>query len=186
MAAISHTPCCIGLQRSVADNPSECLIESTGGVVAKVKDNARCPVGTERIDESTARVNGAIVVGVLLLSLVPAFRWLQLYLLLDFGIKVLLGFAYSPNCAIAGAVAGALKLPVATVPAAPKRFAGAVAMVFIVAAMASWFALGSATGFYAFTAVFFVCALLESAAGFCVGCFVYGILPAAVSKSFVR
>ncbi len=148
--------------------------------------NERCPVGGERIDENTARVNGAIVVLLLLVSLVPELRWLQLYLLVDFGIKVFAGFAYSPNCAIARLIAGLLNLPIRSVPAAPKRFAGAVAMVFLAAAMVSWFALGSEVAFFVFTAAFMACALLESAAGFCVGCFVYGLLPEKVSKPFVR
>ena len=151
-----------------------------------MSDNERCPVGEERIDESTVRVNGAIVVVLLLASLVPELRWIQLYLLVDFGIKVFAGFAYSPNCAIARFIAGLLRLPIRSVPAAPKRFAGAVAMVFLAAALMSWFVLGSDEAFFVFTAAFTACALLESVAGFCVGCFVYGLLPEKVSKPFVR
>lgn len=148
--------------------------------------NQRCPVGSERIDQNAARVNGAIVTVVLAASLVPALRPLQFYLLADFGVKVFVGFAYSPSCYLSQVVVRVLDLPVSWVPAAPKRFASAVALVFVTGALASWFAAESAIGFLAFSGVFLVCAFLESAAGFCVGCFVYRLLPAVVSESFVR
>lgn len=148
--------------------------------------NQRCPVGSERIDQNAARVNGAIVMVVLAASFVPTLRPLQFYLLVDFAVKVFVGFAYSPNCYLSQVVVRAFDLPVRWVPAAPKRFASAVALVFLTGALVSWFAAESAIGFFAFSGVFLVCAFLESAVGFCVGCFVYGLLPTAMSKPFVR
>ena len=146
----------------------------------------RCPVGSERVDENAARVNGAITVAILALSLWPPVRWLQFYLLVDFGIKVFAGFAYSPSCFVARRVADALELPNEPIPAAPKRFAGAVALFFVTGSLVSWYAAGSVAAFLAFTAVFLVCAFLETFAGFCLGCYVYGLLPAKIGKAFVR
>jgi len=148
--------------------------------------NERCPVGSERVDEHAARINGAITVVLLGLSFVPQLRFLQVYLLADFAIKVFAGFAYSPNCYLARAIAAALRLPITPIPAAPKRFAGAVALAFLSCSLYSWFVAGSIVWFGVFTAVFLGCAFLEAAAGFCVGCFVYGLLPARVSRAFVR
>jgi hypothetical protein len=149
-------------------------------------DNGRCPVGDERVDENAARINGAITVVLLGLSFVPQLRLLQVYLLVDFAIKVFAGFAYSPNCFLARSLASAFSLPNTPIPAAPKRFAGAVALAFLSGSLISWYAFGSAAGFAFFTGVFLGCALLEATVGFCMGCYVYGLLPALVSKAFVR
>lgn len=146
----------------------------------------RCPVGSERVDEYAARVNGAITVALLALSLWEPMRWVLFYLLVDFGIKVFAGFAYSPNCFLARNIANALHLPSEPIPAAPKRFAGAVALFFLTGALISWFVVGSYLAFALFTGVFLVCAFLEAFAGFCLGCYVYGLLPAKVGKAFVR
>jgi len=89
--------------------------------------NERCPVGSERVDEHAARINGAITVVLLGLSSLPQLRLLQAYLLADFALKVFAGFAYSPNCSLARVIASALRLPNTPIPAAPKRFAAAVA-----------------------------------------------------------
>jgi len=148
--------------------------------------NERCPVGSERVDEHAARINGAITVVLLGLSFVPQLRFLQIYLLADFAIKVFAGFAYSPNCFLARAIASVLRLPITPIPAAPKRFAGAVAIVFLSCSLISWFVFSSAVWFAVFTLGFLGCSFLEAAAGFCVGCFVYGLLPARVSRAFVR
>lgn len=148
--------------------------------------NDRCPVGSERVDEHAARINGALTVVLLALSFLPHLRVLQVYLLADFAIKVFLGFAYSPNCFLAREIATALKLPITPIPAAPKRFAGAVAICFLTGSLTAWFVFGSTVWFFVLTAVFLGCALLEAAFGFCVGCFVYGLLPARVSRAFVR
>lgn len=146
----------------------------------------RCPVGSERIDETAARINGAITVALLALSFVPAMRWVLFYLLADFSIKVFAGFAYSPSCFVARSVADVLHLPTHMRPAAPKRFAGAVALIFVSGAIVSSYLLGSFAAFAVFTGVFLVCALLEAFAGFCLGCYVYDLLPAKVGQAFVR
>jgi len=116
----------------------------------------------------------------------PQLRFLQAYLLADFAIKVFAGFAYSPNCFLARVIASALRLPITPVPAAPKRFAGAVVILFLSCSLISWFVFGSVVWSAAFTVAFLGCAFLEAALGFCVGCFVYGLLPARVSRAFVR
>jgi hypothetical protein len=146
----------------------------------------RCPVGSERVDEYAARVNGGIVFTLAALSLWTPLRWLLVYLFIDFAIKVVFGFAYSPNCIPARQIANLLHLPFRPVPAAPKRFAGALALVFIGGALVSWYSVGSWVAFAAFVGVLLVCAFLESALGYCIGCAVYGLLPANISKSFVR
>ena len=148
--------------------------------------NTRCPVGSERIDEYAARVNGAMTVVMLGATFWEPMRWLLLYLLLDYAIKLLAGFAYSPGCFVARHIADALGMPRESVPAAPKRFAGGFALIFLGGGLIAWYAAASFIAFAAFTSVFLVCTALDSFAGFCVGCYIYSLLPARIGNAFVR
>jgi hypothetical protein len=149
-------------------------------------DTGLCPHGSERVDETAARLNGAIVVAVLALAILPPLHWLLFYLLLDFAVKVFAGFAVSPNSFFAVRLSRLLRLPARPIPAAPKRFAAVVAIVFLCGALMSWYSLGSFAAGAAFAGVFATCAALEAGAGFCVGCWVYGHLPVRMAQTFVR
>lgn len=145
---------------------------------------ARCPIGGELIDENAARINGAIVLIVLVASVLTPAKWLLAYLAADCAIKVFAGFAHSPNCHIARFVANALDLPRSMSDSAPKRFAAAVGMLMSIAGLLTAY-LGSLPAFLGVVGVFGICAGLESLAGFCVGCFLFGLLPESSARVFV-
>ena len=109
---------------------------------------ARCPIGGEKIDESAARVNGAITLAVLALAMLTPARWLIAYLIVDFTLKVFAGFAYSPNCWAARHVANAMKLTPYMIDEAPKRFAASIALFMSVASFVAYYGFESLTGFY--------------------------------------
>lgn len=149
------------------------------------REGARCPISGELIDENAARVNGAIVLTLLLVSALTPAKWLLAYLAADFGIKVFAGFAYSPNCHVARIIANALDLPRIMSDSAPKRFAATVGFLMSTAALVAFY-FGGPVLFMGIVAVFGVCAGLESLAGFCVGCFLFGLLPDGSARIFVR
>lgn len=139
----------------------------------------------ESIDESAARLNGAITLTLLAVSVVTPAKWVLAYLAMDFGVKVFAGFAYSPNCHAAKWLANALRLPRRMTDASPKRFAATVGMVMSLAGFIAGYAAPQSV-FLAVVLFFGLCATLESFAGFCLGCFIFGFLPEGVARVFVR
>lgn len=148
--------------------------------------NARCPLGGEQVDESAARVNGTIVTFVLGVTLLTGTAWPLAYLVIDFAIKLFVGFAVSPNCFLARAVADLLRLPERPGSSAPKRFAALLGLVMSTAGLAAAYLFGAHTGFMVITTAFAICAVLESVVGLCVGCLIYSALPGRLAESFVR
>lgn len=147
---------------------------------------ARCPISTERIDDSAARVNGGITLGVLAIGTLTPAHWVLLLLVVDFAIKVFVGFANSPSCWISRRISSALGLQCNMVDAAPKRFASVVALVMSSAALLMLYGFGSLPLFYAFAGTFAVFAFLECVLGFCMGCVMFTLLPDRMAVAFVR
>ncbi len=147
---------------------------------------ARCPVGSERIDESAARINAAIVVAVVVSSVVTQTPWILAYLAVDYLIKLILGFAYSPNCIIAHTVANMLELQRRPVDSAPKRFAAVLACFMSVLALVMAYSLDSLFWFNVVALLFVGVASLDAFAEFCLGCYLFGLLPERVSAVMVR
>lgn len=130
------------------------------------------------IDESAARFNGAITVLVLAVAVATPYHWVLGYLVLDFAIKVFAGFAYSPSCKLAAALANAMHLQRKMVDSAPKRLAAIIALFMSLTGLAlAAFAPTASLAFLAITGIFLVFASLEAFAGFCMGCWIYALLP---------
>ncbi len=150
-----------------------------------ITEGARCPISGDTIDENAARINGAIVCALLLIGVLTPAKWLFAYLALDYGLKVLAGFAYSPNCLMARFIADAMRLSSRMVDAAPKRFAATIGMLMCIAASIAGYTT-SYTVFYVIVGVFGTCVVLETLAGFCVGCYLFRLLPECAVRVFVR
>lgn len=150
-----------------------------------VTEGARCPVGGERIDEHAARINGGLVMGAPVVAIVVPAPWILGLLAVDFAIKVFAGFAHSPVCKLAGRAATALGIERRMMDSAPKRFAAIIGLVMCVLGLAVGY-LAPIGVFYGVTGVFLVFATLEAVAGFCMGCFLFGLLPERLARVFVR
>ena len=143
----------------------------------------RCPIGGEMIDQSAARLNGLITVTVLVAAVVTPYHWLLAYLVFDFGIKVFVSFRYSPSCRMASALADALHQEKRPTDSAPKRLAAIIALVMSLLALA---VAPYAVAYYAIVLTFLFFASLEAFAGFCVGCYLYTLLPQTAAVLLVR
>jgi len=140
-----------------------------------------CPISGKLIDAHAARVNGAITIVVLAVAAFTPAKWVLIPLAADFFVKAALGLRTSPLCRVSRAVVTALRLTPQLEDEAPKRFASGIGFVF---------SLGSVIAFYAgapaiamsLLGVFAFCAILEAAAGVCIGCKVYGIIVPLLSS----
>lgn len=153
-----------------------------------VKAGAACPISGRQVSSAASRLNAVMVTALLAAAVLvpnPLARWVMVFLFADYAIKVFLGFEYSPLCVAARALARALKLRTRMTDLAPKAFAALVGLFFAAAATAAWFGWRSLPAFDAFAGIWLVCAALDGFLGFCLGCWMYSVMPAGVRDRLV-
>ncbi|EPG66897.1 DUF4395 domain-containing protein [Leptospira wolffii] len=130
----------------------------------------------DTVNEYAARSVAGLVVLLSLSALLTQSVWLTAALLYGFLARVLYGpkFSLFARLAIHVIVPG-LKLGSRTVPGPPKRFAQLVGLVFSSSALVLLL-FGQIFYFQIVLGVLVFFATLESALGFCAGCFVFGYL----------
>lgn len=128
------------------------------------------------MNEKAARVVAGGVVVLAALVLVTGWHWLIAVIALGFLARVATGPTLSPLGQLATRViAPRLGDPV-LVPGPPKRFAQAIGLVLTSAAAVLSLGFGQTGIATALVVVLLVFAALESAVGFCAGCWVFGHL----------
>ncbi len=128
------------------------------------------------VNEKAARSVAALVVGLAALTLLTQWWWLSVLLTIGFALRVAGGPRFSPLGRLAVHVIAPRLGPARLVPGPPKRFAQTVGLVFSGAAAVAALGFGATAIASVLLAVLVVFALLESALGFCAGCWVFGHL----------
>lgn len=126
------------------------------------------------VNDLAARVVAAGVVVLAVITVLTASPWSAAVLALGFAARVLAGPRFSLLGQLATRVVAPRLGPARLVPGPPKRFAQAVGLVFALTATVL-FGFELVTAGRAVLAVLIVFALLESALGFCAGCWVFGL-----------
>ena len=141
------------------------------------------------VNEVAARLVAAMVVGLSVVILVTGEQWLFFVLAYGFLARVATGPTLSPMGLLATrGLVPLLGNPSRPVPGPPKRFAQTVGLGFSAAALGLSLAMDSAVPAKAVVGILAVFATLESAAGFCAGCFVFnylmrwGLIPESVCR----
>lgn len=128
------------------------------------------------VDEVTVRLTAALVLVLAVVALAAHAWWLYAVLAVDFLLRAGWGPSWSPLARVAQKL---FRPRLATKPrytaGPPKRFAAAIGAVFTVAATVLWLA-GTTIPVVLIGAVMVVFPALESLAGICVGCIVFGWL----------
>ncbi|MGL4523315.1 MAG: DUF4395 domain-containing protein [Bacilli bacterium] len=142
-----------------------------------------CPISGEQRDNTTARVVGGIVCILTVLAFIAtAFGSIQLagmitgFLGIDFLIRAFFHPKYSPLATVARIVVSKLKLQTKMVDSGAKVFAARVGLIFS-SAIAVLLICNFKLAAMVVLGVLFLCSLMESAISFCVGCWVYSLLP---------
>ena len=131
-----------------------------------------CPISIKKIDEHVARLNGAFTILFLTVFILFGNIAPVIILLVDFALRSGQFSRYSLLSFISRNVAKLFLLKPVMINAGPKIFAARIGLLFNFAIILS-FISGFNNSSYLFTSVFGVCALLESAFGFCVACRFY-------------
>lgn len=141
----------------------------------KVSLSTTCPVSCDRINGNAARAAAFYTILLTGLAMYTGNYYINLLLALDFGIRSFGPARYSLVRMLSVATVNLLQLPVRPVDAAPKKFAAGLGMSFALAiavlqflhqpvfAMIIWWMLA-------------ICAFLEGAFAFCLGCIIYTFL----------
>lgn len=134
-----------------------------------------CPVAGYKIDEKAAR----LVAGFVVLATVSAWIASQpvaglilLFLATDFGVRAFSRPRWSPLGRLSSWFLRRIGVAPRWVDAGPKRFAARIGLGFAVALLGLSI-FGAQGAYVAVSVVLGICALLESAVGFCLGCWVY-------------
>lgn len=155
-----------------------------------------CPISGNKRDNTTVRVVAGFVfviaVAALLVALLVSLQTAAIItgvLSLDFIIRAFFKPKYSPLATLARGTVTGLNLPKKMVDNAPKVFAARIGVIFSVVATVL-FALNLLYAGVAALALLLLCALLESFFGFCLGCWMYALLPKSagnlLSREFVK
>ena len=128
------------------------------------------------VNELAARVVAFAVLLMCMAAIAFHEPWLLVPIAYGFWARVLTGPSLSPLGQLATRVVAPRLGPPRPVAGPPKRFAQAMGTAFSTAAVVLWFGLGDHTATWAVLGLIIVAAALESLAGYCVGCKIFGLL----------
>lgn len=135
-----------------------------------------CPASPERVNERVVRVVAAYVSLLTLAYLLTGWLFVIAILAADFWVR---GYTRHKLSPLRGSARwlneSLLRIEAKPIPEAPKRFSARIGLFFCVAIVAASLA-GFASAAFWIAIVLLACALLESLAGFCVGCHFYTLL----------
>ena len=133
-----------------------------------------CPISDELVGETTTRVIAASVLAVAVAFVATKSPWIPALLAADFGLRAFGRGRWSPIGVFAKHVVMTFSLADPTVNAAPKRFAAVIGFGLMLTSTILAFTEYARTG-GALVGVLAICATLEAACGYCVGCKLYSI-----------
>jgi len=143
-----------------------------------MKEAPDCPVDFVSVNENKTRVVALFVLLIVIVYLLTGYLYLIAFLALDFLLRVSRFAKFSPPGILADVVISVFNISNKPTDRAPKRFAAGTGLAFSLLIIASALLhLDLVAIILTIVLAFF--ALLESAAGFCAGCYVYAFLKSA-------
>jgi hypothetical protein len=149
--------------------------------------NFSCPISGDQRDNNAVRIVAGQTFLIAIDTLIVAFiagtfpaAIIVGILAIDFIIRAFIKPKYSPLATLARGITSGLDLPKVMVDSAPKIFAARIGVLFSVASTILY-AFGFLLAGSIVLGILVICAFLESALSFCLGCWVYALLPQRVS-----
>lgn len=154
--------------------------------------NYSCPITGDNRDNTTIRIVAGIVltitIATLLIGLYVSYTVAAIIfglLGVDFIIRAFILPKYSPLAIIGKGIAKALDLKKLMVDSGPKIFAARIGVIFTLSGTLL-FAFGNITAASVVGAILLVCAGLEAFFDFCLGCWMYSLLPGHLGRIFTH
>ncbi|MES2107756.1 MAG: DUF4395 domain-containing protein [Bacteroidota bacterium] len=140
-----------------------------------MKEAPDCPVEHVSVNENKTRVVALFVLLIVIAYLLTGYLYLIAFLALDFLLRVSRFGKVSPLGVLADVVISFFNISNKPTDRAPKRFAAGTGLVFsLLIIVSALLHLDLVAIILTIVLAFF--AFLESAAGFCAGCYVYALL----------
>ena len=140
-----------------------------------------CPISTQKMNESVARLNATFTVLFLVLFLLSQNILWIFVLITDFALRSFNLSKFSPLAQISNQLISIFAIKQKIINAGPKIFAARIAIMFNVLIIISHFSnLREVT--LILTSIFLICALLETVIGFCVACKIYTLISVFSKK----
>lgn len=134
-----------------------------------------CPVTFKKVDQNVVRVMAGLVSAIAVIFIITQQLSFLILLLYDFLVRSLGYKKASPLFYLAKFIAKVLNLKKEEIDAGPKEFALKIGFVFVLISFIM-FILGEAFTAVFVVAVLLICAFLEVAFNYCIGCQVYMLL----------
>jgi len=154
--------------------------------------NFSCPISGEKRDNNTVRFVAGFVFTIAVAALFVAFfvsaqtaAVITGILAVDFIIRAFIKPKYSPLATLARGVVSGLNLPKQMVDNAPKIFAARIGVLFSVVTTLLY-AGNFLYGGTVVLVILIICAALEAFLSFCLGCWMYSLLPRKLGNILVR
>ncbi|MBW6488289.1 DUF4395 domain-containing protein [Sulfurimonas sp.] len=134
-----------------------------------------CPVNFKKVDQNVVRIMAGLVSAIGVIFIISPQLWLLAILLYDFLVRSLSYKNASPLFHLARLIAKTLGLKKEDIDAGPKEFALKMGFVFVFISFLM-FASGEVVVAALVVAVLVICAFLEVAFNYCIGCQIYILL----------
>ncbi|WP_457749913.1 DUF4395 domain-containing protein [Sulfurimonas sp.] len=131
-----------------------------------------CPVSFIKIDANIVRINAFYVLSLLSLYLITMNRFIILFLIADFSIRLFVSKNYSPLYFVSSRTKELLHVKSKLEDSAPKTLAAYFGLMFVVL-LFLFDVLHVKTLFYTTSSILFLCLFLELAFNYCMGCKIY-------------
>lgn len=152
--------------------------------------NYSCPITGDQKDNTTIRVVAGLVLTITTITILIGMQVSSILaasifglLALDFVIRGFLMTKYSPLAALAKGLVFSLKLKQQLVDSGPKIFAARIGVLFTISGTVLYL-LGNITAASIVAGILLICAGLEALFNFCLGCWMYSLLPGNIGRIF--
>lgn len=152
--------------------------------------NYSCPITGDQKDNTTIRVVAGVVLTITTITILIGLQVSSILaasifglLALDFILRGFLLPEYSPLVKLAKGLVISLKLEQQLVDSGPKIFAARIGVLFTISGTVLYL-LGNITGATIVAGILLVCAGLEAFFNFCLGCWMYSLLPGKLGRIF--
>ena len=131
-----------------------------------------CPLLFRQIDATITKINAFLVMGSIVFYLVTMQKWILVFLVLDFLIRLSGYKMLSPIFKISSELQKIFKLPVRLEDAGSKRLAAFFGLFFMVGTLIADIE-GWTSAIWVIAAIFITCVLLDLLFDYCIACKIY-------------
>jgi len=143
-----------------------------------------CPLLFRQIDSTISKISAAVVMSSVIVYLITMQKWILVFLILDFIVRLSGYKTLSPVFQFANSFQKIFKLPTHLEDAGAKRLAAFFGLIFMISMLIADFG-GWILGVWSVAGIFISCVLLDLFFNYCIACKVYSAAKKIYPKGFL-